>query len=409
MSPSKLWTKDFIIISCINFFTHIVFYILMTTMALYVTEEFHTNQSIAGLAVGIFVLASLAARVVIGKYLDTVGRKKALIGALILFVIAMGFHFAAASLALLMVIRFIHGLSHGLITTAAGAIVADLIPDERRGEGTGYYATSMNIAMAVGPFLGILISQHASFQMIVLVGTVIAVVDCIFAIFLKVPEAAQLNEKTNAVVQDAAVARFKLADFMEPKALPISAVMFAVAFAYASLLSFVSIYAAEIDLVQISSFFFLVYAAALIVTRPFTGKWFDLYGENKVNYPLMVVLSLGFLLLSLANNGFLFLLSAALIGVGYGTMQSNFQAIAIQESPGNRKALATSTFFILVDLSLGVGPYILGFAAEWMSFRQLYIVMTVWILVAMWLYYAAHGRKAACARDSWHDGVHHRV
>ncbi|MBB6445143.1 MFS transporter [Bacillus benzoevorans] len=409
MSQSKLWTKDFIIISCTNFFTHIVFYTLMTTMALYVTKEFQTNQSIAGLVVGIFVLASVVARSVIGKYLDTINRKRAFIWSLILGVIAMGLHLVAASLALLMVIRFIHGLSHGLITTTAGAIVADLIPDERRGEGTGYYSTAMNIAMAVGPFLGILISQHAGFQTIVLAGTITAVVNIIFALFLKVPKFTQVNNKEKAVVQDAVGGWFKLGGFMEPKALPISAIMFALAFTYASLLSFVSIYAAEIDLVQVSSFFFLVYAAALIVTRPFTGKWFDLYGANKMNYPLLAVLSLGYLLLSLANNGFFFLLSAALIGVGYGTLQSNFQAIAIQESPGNRKALATSTFYILIDSSLGVGPYILGFAAQWISFRQLYIAMAVWILVSMGLYYIAHGRKAAGVRDSWHGRVRQRV
>ena len=52
----------------------------------------------------------------------------------------------------------------GFLTTTAGAIAADLIPDERRGEGTGYYATAMNVAMAIGPFLGIFISAHANFK-----------------------------------------------------------------------------------------------------------------------------------------------------------------------------------------------------------------------------------------------------
>jgi hypothetical protein len=42
--------------------------------------------------------------------------------------------------------------------------------------------------------------------------------------------------------------------------------------AYASLLSFLSLYAREIELVEISSYFLVVYAAALLVSRPFTEK-----------------------------------------------------------------------------------------------------------------------------------------
>ena len=95
MTKPQLWTKDFILISLNNFFTHIVFYILMVTIALYVTKEFNTSPSMAGLSIGIFVLASLVARIFAGKYMDRIGRKRAMIGALIVFTIAMFLHILA--------------------------------------------------------------------------------------------------------------------------------------------------------------------------------------------------------------------------------------------------------------------------------------------------------------------------
>ena len=67
------------------------------------------------------------------------------------------------------------------ITTVAGAVVADLIPDERRGEGTGYYVTSMNIAI-IGPFIGIFISGKFSYQMVFTIGTIVALLDLISAL-----------------------------------------------------------------------------------------------------------------------------------------------------------------------------------------------------------------------------------
>lgn len=381
---SKLWTKDFVIIFLTNFFTHVVFYLLMVMIAVYTATKFNTSQSVAGLATGIFVLSSLIARIFAGTYLDRFGRKRMLIVSLIIFLIVMILHLFVNDLSLLLIIRFIHGAMHGCITTAAGAIAADLIPDERRGEGTGYYATSMNIAMAFGPFLGMFLYEHSSFTAIFIVGIIVALFDLIVTCFLKVPETPTLDEQKKG---------FNFKNYIEPKAVPISVVIFVITLAYASLLSFLTQYAKEMNLVSISSFFFVIYAIAVIVTRPFTGKWFDQFGANRVNYPLLLILAIGFFTLSIAQNGFVFLLSAVWIGIGYGTLISNFQAIAIQESPSHRKSLATSTFFMFLDLSNGVGPYLVGFLVTMMSFKALYGTVTVWILLCLVIYYLVYGRR----------------
>jgi MFS family permease len=386
MRKPKLWTKDFIMISCTNFFVHVVFYLLMTTIAMYVMTAYHASSSVAGITVGIFVIAALLARVLAGKYLDKIGWKRSLVGALFMLMISMLLHFFTNNLEFLLVIRFIQGAAHGFLTTAAGAIAAELIPDERRGEGTGYYATSMNLAMAIGPFIGILMSEHASFKMIVLVGSIVSIMGLMSALFIQIPKIKPAEQR---------VRRVTLKDYIEPKAIPISFVLLIVTIAYSSLLSFVSLYAKGIDLVNESSFFFIVYAAALLISRPITGRWFDKYGENRVTYPLIGCLAIGFFLLSIANNGVVFLFSGSLIGIGYGTLLSNFQAIAIQQSPPYRKALATSTFFMFLDLANGVGPYLMGVFFVVLSFRSLYLTVAIWILiVCTGIYYAVHGKKA---------------
>lgn len=187
---------------------------------------------------------------------------------------------------------------------------------------------------------------------------------------------------------------YHVLNFIEPTALPISMTIFAIALGYSSLLSYISVYTKEIDLVNAGTFYFIAYAVVLILTRPVTGKWFDKYGENIMTYPLLIILAAGFLLLSYANSGFVLLLSAALIGIGYGTVLSNFQAIAIKVSPKNKKALATSTFFIFLDLGVGIGPYLLGKILEMVQFRQLFFLLSMWIVITMGIYYMAHGKKS---------------
>lgn len=230
----------------------------------------------------------------------------------------------------------------------------------------------MNVAMAIGPFIGIFISGHGSFHIVFLIGSTITLTDLIVALFLKVQDVkiSVKNMKNSA--------RFNWRDYVEPEALPISVAVFAITLAYTSLVAFLSLYAKEINLVNVSSFFFIVYTIALLASRPFAGRWFDNFGENRLTYPLIICLAIGFLFLSQVHSGILFLVSGALIGIGYGTIISNFQAIAIQQSPRNRKALAASSFFILLDLANAVGPYFMGILIEFMSFRYLYLNVAIW-------------------------------
>ena len=67
----------------------------------------------------------------------------------------------------------------------------------------------------------------------------------------------------------------KLSDFFEKTAIPISILVGIAGFTYSSVLSFLTSYAQEIDLVSAASFFFVMYAVFLLASRPFTGRWFD--------------------------------------------------------------------------------------------------------------------------------------
>ena len=47
--------------------------------------------------------------------------------------------------------RILHGFGFGLSTTFAAAIVADVIPASRRGEGIGYFGLGSTVMMALAP------------------------------------------------------------------------------------------------------------------------------------------------------------------------------------------------------------------------------------------------------------------
>ncbi|MBL3643109.1 MFS transporter [Bacillus sp. RHFB] len=391
----KLWTKDFLIVSSANFFLFLTFYVLMVTLTIYTMDNFHASQAQAGLASSIFVLGAVLVRPIAGKKIDKIGRRKMLLGSLVLFLIASIGYFLVSSLSLLLIDRLIHGFAFGLATTATGTIAADIIPNERRGEGTGYFAMSTNLAMAFGPFIGLLITQHFSYSIIFYAASLFAAFSLVASLFMNVPE----GDKGGASPQKG----FKISDYFEKRALPISIFIGFAGFTYSSILSYLTSFAKEMDLMDAASFFFVVFAVFLLASRPFTGRMFDVKGENAVIYPSLLLFAVGMVILSQSHHGITLLIAGALIGVGYGTFQSSCQAISIKEAPSNRMGLATSTFFTMYDFGIGVGPFLLGFLIPFTGFKGLFIGMSVFAFVLIGIYYLAHGRKASARVKMQHE------
>jgi MFS family permease len=192
-----------------------------------------------------------------------------------------------------------------------------------------------------------------------------------------------------------AVKSFQISNFLEFKAIPISIIILVIGFSYSGVLTFISLYTKQIHLEEAASFYFLVYAITVFLSRPFSGRLFDIRGANFVVYPCLFIFAMGMLLFSQANQGISLLLAGAIIGFGYGNFISCAQAISIKEVPPHRFGLAISTYFIFVDLGFGVGPYLLGSLVPFTGYRGLYLMMTIVILATIPLYYFLHGRKVS--------------
>jgi len=291
---------------------------------------------------------------------------------------------------LLIIIRLLHGIAFGATSTATGTIVAQIIPASRRGEGIGCYSLGAILSVALGPFIGIFLIHHADFKMIFVFTTILAVISFIMSFIVGEPvyEKQDQNQTKDAK-------KFQLADYFEFKSIPISIVILVIGFSYSGLLTFISLYAKEIHLEKAASFYFLVYAIAVLISRPFSGRLLDIKGANFVIYPCLLVYAVGMLIFSQATTGFALLLAAVVIAVGYGSFISSGQAISIRGVLPHRMGLATTTYFIFVDLGFGAGPYLLGLLVPFTGYRGLYLMMSLVILSSVPLYYFLLGRKAS--------------
>ncbi|ARF14432.1 MFS transporter [Sporosarcina ureae] len=378
MNNSKIWTKDFIVTSVINFFLMLVMYLLIVTIAPYAVKEYGVSTSVAGLVSGIFIIGTLIARLAVGGLIEKVGSRNILLIGLLVTVLASVFYFGAVNLPLLMANRFFHGVGLGISSTATGTMVAQMLPPSRRGEGIGYFSLSTVLATAIGPFFGIFLSQHYHFNILFMFCLVLSI-SCA-AMFFFVERKPTVLPKKNV---QTTTKKFGVHGLLEVRALPIAFVTLLAAIAYSGVLSFISFYAEEINLVSAASFFFLVYAIAVLLSRPYTGRLLDVKGNKFVVYPSLLLFAAGLLLLSGANAGWMLLLAGGVLGLGFGNFQSSAQAIALQGVKPERLGVATSTFFIFLDFGFGFGPYVLGLLVPIIGYQHLYLVLMVIVLFAL--------------------------
>lgn len=375
-----LFNKGFIGITLINFVVYLVYYLLMVIIAVIAQDNLQATLGQAGLASGIYIIGTLVARLLIGKKLELYGRKAVLRYGCLFYLLTTIAYLYTPTISMLYLIRLLNGFGYGTVSTATNAIVTAYIPESRHGEGINYYGLSTSLAAAIGPFIGMILLNTTSFYFIILFSIVLIAATTIASFVFPVKNLV-LTETHRRELKS-----WSLDSFFEKKVLFITFIAFLMGLSYSSVLAFLSSYAQVIHLVQASSFFFVVYAVVITLTRPLSGRIFDAYGENAVMYPSYLFLALGLFVLSMTTTSWLLLVSGALIGLGYGTFMSNGQAICLKKCEKHQIGIALSTYFIGLDLGLGVGPYLLGELRTYLSFQKVYVVAAILPVLCIVLY-----------------------
>lgn len=394
MTRQKLWTRSFLIITFENFLVAMNFLLLLTVMTKFVTDRFDASTALAGFAAGIFIIGAVVSRPPCGRWIHRIGQTRTLYAGVLLSLVLTLAYFIAGSTALLLLIRFLHGAAFGAAHVAAGTIVAGVVPRARYGEGLGYYTLSQIMGNAVAPLIALLLIRHVGFDSVIIAAVAASALGLAILPFLSVKDL----ELTDAQREEAR--GLKLSSYIEPRAVPIALVAMVLYLCYTSIISFLALYSEEIRLVGTASVFFLVYATVVFVARPFVGRWFDAKGENAVMYPAIFIFAAGLAVFSQARHGWVLLLAAIIIGVGYGAIQSSGQTIAVKISPPHRMGLATSTFFVFADIGVGLSPFLCGLAIPYLGYRGTYVAVAIVAAGSLLLYYGLHGRHAGRSRAS---------
>lgn len=372
--PDKIWTRDFIFICLANFFVFLGFQMTLPTLPLFVKELGGSDQLI-GIIVGIFTFSALLFRPYAGHALESKGRRFVFMFGLSVFVLSIGAFAVVTSIFFLLVVRVVQGVGWGFSTTASGTIATDLIPRNRLGEGMGYFGLSGNLALALGPALGLSLVGVISFKFLFILIALLGLISLILSSQIRYKKVEASPHKSTTV-------KF---DIFEKTAIKPSLLLFFITVTFGGIASFLPLYAAEKGIAGIE-FYFLVYAIFLLISRLFAGRIYDAKGHVYVFPPGAVLILFAMLLLAWLPSTSIMLFAAGLYGLGFGSVQPALQAWAVESATEDRKGMANATFFSFFDLGVGIGAITFGQLAFMYGYYVIYYVAAGSVFLSLILY-----------------------
>jgi predicted MFS family arabinose efflux permease len=115
---------------------------------------------------------------------DRSGRKLPLCAGLAVFVVASALHLVAASFWPVLTLRALSGFAVGVAYTPASALVAELVPYDRRGAAMGAFTAGMFLAIPLGLPIAVWLAQAWTWSGVFLVQAAIAAVGLLLALRL---------------------------------------------------------------------------------------------------------------------------------------------------------------------------------------------------------------------------------
>jgi MFS family permease len=348
-----------------NFLLFTSMHLLTVPLPLYV-ERIGGDPSQVGLVMGTFAVAAILARPYVGRLADRLGGKPTLLLGSLIFALGPLLYIFSRSVPALLVSRFLHGFGVSAFSTAYITLIAALAPPGRRGEAIGLSAAAMPVALITAPVTGASLLKSLGFVPLFILSASVAALSLLTAFFIAEPQSTNPNDHSDEEGEGAFFQVVRLRSVWVP-----SEAMVVLGVTYGAILTFLPLFALGQG-VDNPGLFFTAYGLTLIAAQVLAGRVSDRVGRFRVIVPAMVLLALAFPALTLVRGLPLLLGVAFLYGLGFGGARVNLNAWMVDRVPASIRGMAMSVAYGSFDLGIGLGSYLLGWAAQVWGYQVMY-------------------------------------
>ena len=383
MSPKKeiLWGKGYILLMVANFFSWLSYNMISPILTGYM-ELLGASISLCGIIGGLFAFTSCFCRPLSGYLSDTCNRKTLLSLFTLLMAAALLIYSVIPSIPLILIFRGIHGIAFGISSTAGLVLVSECTPESRMGEAVSYYGVMSVATMAIGPSMGIWLSEHLGYQACMLIST--ASLFLAFGATVLFPYKRPQTEQTEKP-------KLSLESLIEPKLIGLTCVNASFTMLNGVVSAFLVVFAAEYAITGVS-WHFTVNAIVLIFSRIAMAKLVNRWSLAQNLYPAYVCGVVSLAMIGGARTLPILVLAGAVKAFASGMSQPALQTEALRMVPPHRRGVACSTMYIGGDLGQALGPMIGGAIAERTGYGNMFYCCIL-PLAATFVYFVLRERK----------------
>lgn len=302
---------------------------------------------------GLWTLMALIIRPFSGKIADSIGRKRVMFfGIGISIVICFMYPFFQVLIGYF-ILRFLHGASTGFHATGATALVADYIPQGKRGQAMGIFSALIAIGFSAGQGLGSPVKMTFGINGLFITAGIMGVVSLLLMLFINEDKSGlnkiQGNLWRNVVPQ--------LNEVISPNVVRPAIIMLLTA-AIAGVYMFVVPDFSEHLGIENKGKFYIVNVVFVVATRVFAGKLCDKFGPaNNLYFGLLLIMFAAYVT-GTAQTEVQFLFSSILYGIAASVISPALFTWTADLSDPKYKGRGMATLFIALEAGFFLGSFV---------------------------------------------------
>ena len=371
-------------------------------LTLYITQKFDIGMTQVGLMFGIFSVANIGGSMLGGALTDRFGRKGMLIAGLLISGLSSLLMGIAGSFAFFFGVILFVGLLANIGGPAQQAMVADLLPEEKRTEGFGILRVVVNLAVAIGPAIGGLLAAWS--YLALFIGDAISSSITAAIVFLVIQETLPQREEgapEQTVAQTFAGYRDVLRDLTFVSFIGACMLMTVV---YMQMNTTMAVYLRDVHGVAEQGFgAILSLNATMVVLFQFPiSRWIGKHQPLLIMAAGTLLYAIGFGMYGFVSAYVLFLVAMAIVTVGEMFVSPTSQALVARLAPADMRGRYMAVFGFSWVLPAIVGPFVAGLVMDNLDPRWVWYGAGLIGLAATGAFTALHlrvGRSTMSAVD----------
>ncbi|MEN6571086.1 MAG: MFS transporter [Anaerolineaceae bacterium] len=385
--PRKFWA-----VVGVSFIDHVGGTLLFPFFSLYITQKFNVGMTQAGIVLGLFSIFGLLGSMIGGALTDKFGRRKLIIFGLVFSAVSTLTLGLIKTYAMLIPLAMVIGLLSDMAGPAHNAMIADLLPENKRQEGFGILRVSGNLAWIIGPSIGGFVATRSFLALFVIDAVISCIVAFLFFKFIPEtkPKTAAYTERESLLktfqgygtaLRDKAFMAFLVASIL-------------MGLVYGQMYSSLSVFLNKYHNIQPSGFGFLLTVSAIVVIL------FQFSVTRKIKHlPPFLLMAVGtlFYMVGFSMFGFvtayiLFALAIVIVTLGEMIVVPTSQGLAANFAPLEMRGRYMAVYGLSWSIPSTIGPGAAGVILDNLNPNLLWYIGGVLCFVAAFAFYMLHLR-----------------